>query len=660
MQYMKNQKDAQRIPKVVNDTKAFTDNIDRPPSGSPSRNKSGNTNLLSNLDGILTMNKKKTKSDTKEELSPDDLNELEREFYQEYDTYKKKNVMAPPNKKVLKYGYPQELTIVPVKRLKLSFGPFGTQWIHDKQYDDVLSGTLKSRAAKFDALRAIVLPEQRTPEWFAMRDGKITASDGGTVIDVNKHEQQYKFILKKTTKVPFLSNKFCYHGKKLEAIATMIYQYRMNVDVEEFGLLGHPTINFLGASPDGICSRYKYDKTHTSKFVGRMLEIKCPLVRKINTEGPIIDHICPIYYWVQVQLQLECCDLEECDFWQCDLREYESREDFLNDTDPDEPFRSKQFGFEKGCLIQLVPRDKMKEIMEGKYWDTVYEDSAHIYPPKIEMSPYDCDVWVAEQLATYQSHPMYDKYCFDKVIYWRLEKSHNVLIERDRDWFEEKLPVFKKMWDYVLFFRQNKDKLDILVQFIESRVVKNNKKIMAVIEKLYNKKAPDYNSVINSILEEIDAGNVAKQQEAEDKQREADVEAGYSNYMFVDTSGTDDPGSPPKSKSAKAGIGKKAPVTQKGDSFGGNYMFVDDSGGPEKEKPVTVSSKATVGAPVVKAKVNAGATVGAKKATTTIAPNPVPAKRPFGTPPFSNGSIKPKTSLPKETATVDSYMFVDE
>ena len=100
-----------------------------------------------------------------------------------------------------------------------------------------------------------------------------------------------------------------------------------------------------------------------------MLEIKCPLSRKIEMEGDI-DDILPIYYQVQVQLQLECCDLDECDFWQCKITEYVSRVEFINDTDPIEGFRSKRTGFEKGCLIQLIPKSKMKEIIEtNKYSD---------------------------------------------------------------------------------------------------------------------------------------------------------------------------------------------------------------------------------------------------------------------------------------------------
>ena len=78
--------------------------------------------------------------------------------------------------------------------------------------------------------------------------------------------------------------------------------------------------------------------------------------------GEIIDNICPVYYWIQTQLQLECCDLEECDFWQAEIKEYSSRLEFIDDTDPCEPFRSKTTGFEKGCIIQLLPKSKMTDV----------------------------------------------------------------------------------------------------------------------------------------------------------------------------------------------------------------------------------------------------------------------------------------------------------
>jgi putative phage-type endonuclease len=394
--------------------------------------------------------------------------------------------------------------------------PYGTQWYHDEQVDDIITEKELRFQKQFKVLRAIKLPEQRTPEWFAMRDGKITASDGGTVVNVNHHEPQYKFVLKKTLNPPFLSNEFVHHGKKYEDTATFIYEYRMNVTTEEFGLIGHPVYDFLGASPDRICNAYKLDGIHKSKLVGRMLEIKCPYVRKIKHEGEIYDNICPSYYWVQTQLQLECCNLEECDFWQCTLKEYDSRFEFNSDTDADEPFKSKETGKEKGCIIQLLPKNKMAETLEKKvydkrpfgkpkltkYEDVVYEHSKYIYPPKIEMSPLDCDIWISETINGLKYDSQYDDYYFDKVLYWKLTDYSNVLINRDRDWFEKNLPELKRVWGYVLYLRANKDKLDILVKYIDSKYRKMNDDIMEVIDKLCDCNNPKYAEFIRDIKDE--------------------------------------------------------------------------------------------------------------------------------------------------------------
>tara|TARA_A100001015_G_C14893055_1_gene673244 strand:- start:796 stop:1179 length:384 start_codon:yes stop_codon:yes gene_type:complete len=74
----------------------------------------------------------------------------------------------------------------------------------------------------------------------------------------------------------------------LEEPATMAYQYRMNVIVEEFGLMMHPKYSFLGASPDGIVNKYKLDGEHKTKYVGRMLYPKCPTCRTDFSDKEIL------------------------------------------------------------------------------------------------------------------------------------------------------------------------------------------------------------------------------------------------------------------------------------------------------------------------------------------------------------------------------------
>ena len=302
----------------------------------------------------------------------------------------------------------------------------------------------------------------------------------------------------------------------------------LDLKVNEFGLIQHEKYSFLGASPDGICKN------------GIMLEIKCPFTRKINKTGEIYNHICPAYYWVQVQQQLECCDLEECDFWQCDIGEYGTREEFLKDTDPDEPFRSKKYKYEKGCLVQLIPIDQVEKARRSysDYEEVIYNSSKFLYPPKIEMTPYQCDNWIANVVSKLDKAEFIDgearidsknkvnfdpkKYVFDKVIYWFIRDSHNVTISRDREWFKEKYPVYEKMWKYVKFLRNNEDKKQIFLEYVNTRKRKENLDILKTVEKICNTEDPNYKLNIAEIIKKIKSKSSYKKSNDDE----------YNNYMI--------------------------------------------------------------------------------------------------------------------------------
>lgn len=450
---------------------------------------------------LLTENKPLSSSpEPKEILDTEDISteELEKLLEKEISNQTKKKVKLGP------YRYP----IIPFERVQHTgpeYGPFGTQWIYDtEQTDDILDDVLEKRSLQFDALRSIILPEQRSEAWFKMRKGKITASSAATALNKNPYEPQYTFILKKCTEVPFTGQKNCYHGKKYEEIATMMYEERMNVHVEEFGLIGSPIYDFIGASPDGICSRFKHDQIHLSKYVGRMLEIKCPATRAIKKKGNIKGDICPEYYWIQVQLQLECCDLEECDFLQCKIVEYANKYEFLKDTDPNEPFRSISTGFEKGCVIQLMPKNKLAKAHSSRkeYWDTVYDCAEFMYPDRLDLSPVDYDKWISDSLNEINTNPKYYHLVFDCVKYWKMDHSFNVTVPRDRQWFAEALPKLKKMWDYVEFFRAHDDKLKIWLEYIDAMKGKKGKDklIMNAAEMICNVTDPDYDMNLAHII----------------------------------------------------------------------------------------------------------------------------------------------------------------
>lgn len=391
-----------------------------------------------------------------------------------------------------RYRMPKDKLYEPVDFTQLdivSYGPFyKNEWIHCEQEDDEMTPEVLRRKEIVDKLMKIEYPAQRSPQWHADREAVISASDGGTALGLNKHEPQYKIIVKKVLGAPFQSNEFCYHGKKYEKIATSIYEMRMNVRVLEFGLVRHPAIKFLGASPDGIVGFHKHDGTHLTRHVGEMVEIKCPLIRKIKQTGEIKDDIVPIYYWVQVQLQLECCDLDRCCFWQCELYEYRDRNEFLWDTQKDEPFRSLKTGFEKGCLIQIIPKSRVEETKEN-YLGVVHDVAEFIYPPSVEMTPHETDIWALETIEKIKTDEQYKDFIFDRVVYWRLNKSSHVMIERDKAWFAKNLPVFEKIWKYIEFYRNpdNVSAKEELRDYIESLEVKSNAKIMKFIDDQYNK-----------------------------------------------------------------------------------------------------------------------------------------------------------------------------
>lgn len=422
------------------------------------------------------------------------------------------------------WQYPEQKPILYKQKKEPMYEPFPTTYQYggsNEPIHDVIDKKALKLTKQFEHLKTLPFYKQGEQDWFDARETVASASDGGCIVGVNSHEAPYKFLIKKVAKPPFQSNMYCHHGKKYEQIATMIYEFRANVTVHEFSLVKHSKYYFLGASPDGIVGRYKLDGKSLTKEVGTMLEIKCPITRNINLEGDIKGEICPIYYWVQVQLQLECCDLEKCDFWQVSLIEYTDKEDFLRDTDLEEPYLSRTSKFEKGCVIQLLPKSRIEEINNGGYMKVVWESSSYIYPPKIDMTPYDYDLWIADVMSNFNKHCP-PGYYFDKVIYWKNVKSKCVTIKRDKEWFEENLPVIENMWHLVEYFRKNEEKAKILFDYVEYMPKKSNKTIMDLANFIYNE--PD-ESDKNGIKEYAKKILWMQQETAKNKKARDEIEA---------------------------------------------------------------------------------------------------------------------------------------
>ena len=309
-----------------------------------------------------------------------------------------------------------------------------------QEVDDTISEFLKQQ---FKYLQTVPQPEQRTYEWFEMRKGMCTASDICAILGEDKYKTRNNIVLKKCGKgKPFTGNAYTLHGQRHEDVAIGIYESRRNyVKVHEFGLIAHPNVYCLGASPDGI-----------TKF-GTMIEIKCPPKRKITG-------IIPHGYWCQMQIQLEVCNLQICDFFECLIIEYNTKEEYLEDIYDKNNCQTLEILIDgKISNIQNdyinVPNERrgsngLEKGVIGYVLNTEKDERIHIYPPMNlitrEQEKY-IDNFIENGNGKYRIYG-------NKYIYWKLIRSSVNKVKRDRDWFSKNLPKIYEFWEEILKRRE--------------------------------------------------------------------------------------------------------------------------------------------------------------------------------------------------------------
>jgi putative phage-type endonuclease len=289
---------------------------------------------------------------------------------------------------------------------------------------------------KIQALREIPQPVQRTPEWYQFRWNLITASNAWKAFEsqntinqliYEKCQPLKDFSIEDDEEIKMVNTNTTLHwGQKYEPLSVMMYEHMYNSKVEDFGCIQHPVYKFIGASPDGIVI-----ESNTGRY-GRMLEIKNIVNREING-------IPKKEYWVQMQLQMEVCDLDECDFLETKFTEYPDYDSYRNDsalgTHNDTEFKSfttTANGSYKGIIIYFHTK-------EGK---PHYE-----YMPLNIWTPEDVEKWEETTIHKFESEPYH--YTFMKFIYWKLEKLSCVLVLRNKDWFNKNVGQLEKVWKII-------------------------------------------------------------------------------------------------------------------------------------------------------------------------------------------------------------------
>lgn len=382
-------------------------------------------------------------------------------------------------------------------------GPKGTYIIAENTAIDTLNNDFddenidKSMWEKIEHLKSFPQYEQKSKEWLIQRRHRIGGSESAACLGLNHYEPQYRFIRKKISYEPFKTTKIIWWGNATEDVARELYEYLYNVQVEEYGSLPSETYDFIAASPDGIVGKYKRNGKNLTKLCGRMVEIKSVSTRKLNMDplDTIITDIVPEYYITQVYQQLETCNLDECDFFQIKAYQYSGYNEYANDFQNDGKFR--------GMIIQLRPND-----YNGTSDDNL-DNCKFIHMPKIDMSFKEQNKWYNSVKKDYlkylknkenniqQPLKIYENYNINKVLYYRIDQARCTLVKRNHNLFLSYIPTYKKIWDYVLFLREHKDKADKFIDFINKNEIRNkwgfiqkmdetNTKIMNYLDTLIN------------------------------------------------------------------------------------------------------------------------------------------------------------------------------
>ena len=138
--------------------------------------------------------------------------------------------------------------------------------------------------------------QQGSPEWHAARKGKLTASNVGAALGLcswTSRKVAYERAMGTDT---FEGNDATRWGTANEPNALLAYSAHTGNLVEPTGLHVHESTPWLAGSPDGLIG------------TEGMVEAKCPYWSKTPHQT------IPLYYYLQINLCLECADREWCDF----------------------------------------------------------------------------------------------------------------------------------------------------------------------------------------------------------------------------------------------------------------------------------------------------------------------------------------------------------
>ncbi len=270
-----------------------------------------------------------------------------------------------------------------------------------------------------EKLRAVPQHEQRTREWYEDRWNMISASSAWKALASDAHKNS--IIYEKCT--PLNTEKYAsvnvdspFHwGQKYEPLSIIIYEDKYKTKVEDFGCIPHPDFPNVGASPDGI------NTDPESTRYGRMVEVKNRFSESVPITGNPKEE-----YWIQMQMQMNVCNLNECDFLETRFKEYASSAEFYADGD----------------TFQRTADGKMK----GIYLCFQKEGMPHYEYPPLYLSQEEYETWQDKTIDEKGK----DDFEWISCIHWYMDKYSCVLVFRNRKWFDLAIKKINDVWDIIV------------------------------------------------------------------------------------------------------------------------------------------------------------------------------------------------------------------
>ena len=317
--------------------------------------------------------------------------------------------------------------------------------------------SVKTRNAHLSELKDV---KQRTNEWYELRHNILTASSIWKIFSTDSqrnsliYEKCSPYIPKNIENVNVNTLSPLHWGVKYEPLTIMLYEAKNDTKIDEFGCIQHPIYDFIGASPDGI-------NVKEGNLFGRMVEIKNIVNREITGMPSEA-------YWIQMQIQMECCNIDLCDFIETRFKEYESEEAFYNETNTE---------MNRGIILHYI--DKSLEKSQIPHYEYM--------PLNIELDKETITNWIKE---TNMKKPDYILY---EVKYWYLDEYMCVSVKRNQMWFQEAIHKIKDIWNII-----EKERIEGYQHRAPKKKIKQVKNEINQVIKL------DTEPLCNIVLEECD------------------------------------------------------------------------------------------------------------------------------------------------------------